>query len=104
MEDVVTKIRDRLAKPPGMGRSDHSEIAFIVEDVPGIILPLRNKLFDFLDERGVLIVTLINGHIFGEPGRKNTQLDPPLLLSPPTLFVLEYNYHLPDHGPLSCLL
>jgi len=60
MEDVVTKIRDRLAKPPGMGRSDHSEIAFIVEDVPGIILPLRNKLFDFLDERGVLVVTPIN--------------------------------------------
>jgi hypothetical protein len=32
------KIRDRLAKPPGMGRSDHLEIALIVEDVPGPIL------------------------------------------------------------------
>jgi PAS domain-containing protein len=29
-EEVVTKIRDRFAKPPGMGRSDHFEIALIV--------------------------------------------------------------------------
>jgi hypothetical protein len=32
MEDVVTKIRDRRAKPPGEERSDHLEIALIVED------------------------------------------------------------------------
>jgi hypothetical protein len=38
MEDVVTRIRDRLAKPSGIGRSDHLEIALIVEDVPGPIL------------------------------------------------------------------
>src|ERR1700680_2270965 len=44
------KFRARLAKPSGMGRSDHLEITFIVQDVPGIILPLRNKFFDFLEE------------------------------------------------------
>jgi hypothetical protein len=37
-EDVVTKISDRLARPPGVERSDHLEIALIVEDVPGPIL------------------------------------------------------------------
>jgi hypothetical protein len=73
MEDVVAKIRDRLAKPPGMGRSDHLEIAVIVHDVPGPIRLLRNKLSDFLDERGVLVVTPINGHIFGQPGRKSSE-------------------------------
>src|SRR5580704_6091742 len=72
-EDAVTKIRDRLAKPRGIGRSDHFEIALIVQDVPGIILPLRNKLLDFLDESGVLVVTAINGHIFGQPGRKSSE-------------------------------
>src|SRR6202035_4625192 len=36
-----------------MERSDHFEIAFIVQDVPGPILPLRNKLSDFLEERVV---------------------------------------------------
>src|ERR1700682_2952261 len=56
-----------------MGRSDHFEIALVVQDVPGIILPLRNKLFDFLDERGVLVITPINGHIFGQPGRKSSK-------------------------------
>src|ERR1700732_3299048 len=58
---------------PGMGSSDHFEITFIVQDVPGIILPLRNKFFDFLEERGVLVVTPINGHIFGQPGRKSSE-------------------------------
>ena len=56
-----------------MGRSDYLEIAFIVQDVPGPILPLRNKLFDFLEERGVLVVTPINGHIFGQPSRKSSE-------------------------------
>src|SRR6478736_6904895 len=56
-----------------MGRSDHLEIAVIVHDVPGPILLLRNKLSDFLDERGVLVVTPINGHIFGQPGRKSSK-------------------------------
>jgi DNA-binding response OmpR family regulator len=37
------------------------------------ILPLRNKLSDFLDERGVLVVTPINGHIFGQQGRKSSE-------------------------------
>jgi hypothetical protein len=32
MEDVVTKITDRPAKPPGEKRSGHLEIALIVED------------------------------------------------------------------------
>src|SRR5437588_12881979 len=41
--------------------------------MPGPILLLRNKLFDFLDERGVLVVTPINGHIFGQPGRKSSK-------------------------------
>src|SRR5882724_3269104 len=56
-----------------MGRSDHLEIAVIVHDVPGPILLLRNKLSDFLDERGILVVTPINGHIFGQPGRKSSE-------------------------------
>ena len=41
--------------------------------MPGPILLLRNKLSDFLDERGVLVVTPINGHIFGQPGRKSSE-------------------------------
>src|SRR5258708_19217366 len=56
-----------------MGRSDYLEIAFIVQDVPGPILLLRTKLSDFLDERGVLVITPINGHIFGQPGRKSSK-------------------------------
>src|SRR6202166_3633799 len=56
-----------------MGRSDHLEIALIVWDVPGPILLLRNKFSDFLDERGVLVITPINGHIFGQPGRKSSE-------------------------------
>jgi hypothetical protein len=56
-----------------MGRSDHLEVALIVEDVPGPILALRNKLSDFLEERGVLVVTPINGRIFGQTGRKSSE-------------------------------
>jgi hypothetical protein len=41
--------------------------------VPGPILPLRNKLSDFLDERRVLVVTPINDHIFGQPGGKRSE-------------------------------
>src|ERR1700738_2562886 len=33
LEDVVTEMGDQLAKPPSMGRSDHLEIALIVENV-----------------------------------------------------------------------
>ena len=41
--------------------------------MPGPILLLRNKLSDFLDERGVLVITPINGHIFGQPARKSSE-------------------------------
>jgi hypothetical protein len=47
MEDVLTTFEINPPSPPGMGRSDYLEIAFIVQDVPGPILPLRNKLSDF---------------------------------------------------------
>jgi hypothetical protein len=68
------KIRDRLAKAsPAWDESDHLEIAFIVQDVPRPILLLRTKLSDFFDERGVLVITPINGHIFGQPGRQSSE-------------------------------
>src|ERR1700674_6130430 len=81
-----------------MGRSDHSEIAFIVEDVPGIILPLRNKLSDFLDERGVLVVTPINGHIFGQPRRKSSEAVRRLCLQVPRDMDERATFLVPDRG------
>src|ERR1700737_5259427 len=81
-----------------MGRSDYLEIAFIVQDVPGPVLPLRNKLFDFLEERGVLVVTLINGHIFGQPGRKSSEAVHRLCLQVPRDMDERATFLVPDRG------
>src|SRR5216683_1789549 len=96
--DVVTRASDRLAKPSCMGRSDHLEIALIVQDVPGPILPLRNKLPDFLDERGVLVVTPINGHIFGQPRRKSSEAVRRLCLQVPRDMDERATFLVPDRG------
>ncbi|HTK08315.1 MAG TPA: hypothetical protein VL485_14170 [Ktedonobacteraceae bacterium] len=48
--------------------SEHHEVAVIGEDVPGPVLVLGTKISDFFDERRVLVVTPIHGHVFGQPG------------------------------------
>src|SRR5258708_27757752 len=81
-----------------MARSDHLEIALIVQDVTGPILPLRNKLSDFLDERGVLVVTPINGHIFGQPGRKSSEAVRRLCFQIPRDMDERATFLVPDRG------
>src|SRR5579859_2498176 len=73
MEDVVTKITGQPAKPPGLRPSDHFEVAVIVQDAPGPVRSLRDELSDLLDERRVLVVTSVDGHVFGQPGRKSCE-------------------------------
>ena len=41
--------------------------------MPGPVLALGTKLADVLDERRVLVVTPIHGHIFGQPGRESRE-------------------------------
>ena len=66
--------------------------------MPGPILLLRNKLSDFLDERGVLVVTPINGHIFGQPGRKSSEAVRRLCLQVPRDMDARAALLVPDRG------
>ena len=66
--------------------------------MPGPILLLRNKLSDFLDERGVLVVTPINGHIFGQPGRKSSEAVRRLCLQVPRDMDERATFLVPDRG------
>src|SRR6478735_559404 len=55
-------------------------------------------LSNFLDERGVLVVTPINGHIFGQPGRKSSEAVRRLCLQVPRNMDERATFLVPDRG------
>src|SRR5260370_3805965 len=62
------------------------------------MLLLRTKLSDFLDERRVLVVTPVNGHIFGQPGRKGSEAMHRLCLQVPRHVDHRATLLVPDRG------